>query len=198
MDRRIADAAASCEAAVEAQRAIASLTAAIGRPLEASAAAVFTAPAPARGRIVANTGFRGRNPTLAALTETPMTSLKSIFALAAVCGALAGCTSAGQLTPTASAAINTAYNDVCNALPALGPASATMNADAKNAYAQAQTICAAGAPGNAVAAGVDILAIENALLPYFKKATALASNQEVAKLRAKFATLNLRNLRFGE
>jgi hypothetical protein len=127
-----------------------------------------------------------------------MTSLKSIFALAAVCGALAGCTSAGQLTPTASAAINTAYNDVCNALPALGPASATMNADAKNAYAQAQTICAAGAPSNAVAAGVDILAIENALLPYFKKATALAPNQEIAKLRAKFATLNLRNLRFGE
>jgi hypothetical protein len=45
-----------------------------------------------------------------------------------------------------------------------------MNADAKNAYAQAQTICAAGAPTNAIAAGVDILAIENALLPYFKKA----------------------------
>lgn len=127
-----------------------------------------------------------------------MTSFKSIFALAAVCGALAGCTSAGQLTPTASTAINTAYNDVCSALPALGPASATMNADAKNAYAQAQTICAAGAPTNAVAAGVDILAVENALLPYFKRATALAPNQEIAKLRAKFANLNLRNLKFGE
>jgi hypothetical protein len=127
-----------------------------------------------------------------------MTSLKSIFALAAVCGALAGCTSAGQFTPTASAAINTAYNDVCNALPALGPASATMNADAKNAYAQAQTICAAGAPTNAVAAGVDILAVENTLLPYFKKATALAPNQEIAKLRAKAGNLNLRNLKFGE
>ncbi len=127
-----------------------------------------------------------------------MIPMKSVFVLVAVCGALAGCTSAGQLTPTASAAINTAYNDVCNALPALGPVSATMNADAKNAYVQAQTICAAGAPTNAVAAGVDILAVENALLPYFKKATALAPNQEIAKLRAKFGNLNLRNLKFGQ
>ena len=126
-----------------------------------------------------------------------MIPMKSVFVLVAVCGALAGCTSAGQLTPTASAAINTAYNDVCNALPALGPVSATMNADAKNAYAQAQTICAAGAPTNAIAAGIDILAVENALLPYFKKATALAPNQEIAKLRAKFGNLNLRNLKFG-
>jgi hypothetical protein len=83
--------------------------------------------------------------------------------------ALAGCTSSGQFTPTASAAVTTAYNDVCAATPALGPASATMNADAKNAYAQAQTICAAGSPTNAISAGIDILAIENALLPYFKK-----------------------------
>ena len=85
-----------------------------------------------------------------------MTPFKSVFALVALCSALAGCTSAGQLTPTASSAINTAYNDVCTALPALGPVSATMNADAKNAYAQAQTICAAGAPTNAIAAGVTI------------------------------------------
>ena len=127
-----------------------------------------------------------------------MTTSKSVFALVALCCALAGCTSAGQFTPSASAAINTAYNDVCNALPALGPVSATMNADAKNAYAQAQTICAASAPTNAIAAGVDILAVENALLPYFKKATALAPNQEIAKLRAKFGNLNLRNLKFGE
>jgi hypothetical protein len=127
-----------------------------------------------------------------------MTPFKSVFALVALCSALAGCTSAGQLTPSASAAINTAHDDVCNALPALGPVSATMNADAKNAYAQAQTICAAGAPTNAIAAGVDILAIENALLPYFKKATALAPNQETAKLRAKFGNLDVRNLKFGE
>ena len=127
-----------------------------------------------------------------------MTAVKSIFVLISVCGALVGCTSAGQLTVTTSAAINVAYNDVCNALPALGPASATMNADAKNAYAQAQTICAAGAPTNAIAAGVDILAIENALLPYFKKATALAADQEIAKPRAKVRNLNLRNRQFGE
>lgn len=99
-----------------------------------------------------------------------MTPFKSVFALVAVCGLLGGCTSTGQLMPTASAAVTTAYTNVCNALPALGPVSATMNTDVKNAYAQAQTICAAGAPTNAIAAGVDILAIENALLPYFKKA----------------------------
>ncbi len=123
---------------------------------------------------------------------------KSVFALVALCAALAGCTSAGQLTPTASAAIETAYTDVCNALPAIGPASATMNADAKNAYAQAQTICAAGAPTNAIAAGVDILAVENALLPYFKKATALAPDQQSAERRAKFGTPDVHNLKFGE
>ena len=127
-----------------------------------------------------------------------MTPFKSVLALVALCSALAGCTSAGQLTPTASAAINTAYNDVCNALPALAPVSTTMNADAKNAYAQAQTICAAGAPTNAIAAGVDVLAIENALLPYFKKATALAADQEIAKPQAKVRNLNLRNRKFGE
>jgi hypothetical protein len=127
-----------------------------------------------------------------------MILFKSVFALIALGSALVGCTSAGQLTPTASAAINTAYNDVCNALPALGPVSTTMNADAKNAYTQAQIICAAGAPTNAIAAGVDILAIENALLPYFKKATALAPNQEIGKHRVKFGNANLLNLKFGE
>jgi hypothetical protein len=127
-----------------------------------------------------------------------MTAMKSLFVLVTVCSALAGCTSAGQLTPTASAAITTAYTDVCTALPALGPASATMNANAKNAYAQAQTICAAGAPTNAVAAGVDILAIEDALLPYFAKATALAPDQEAAKRRAKFGNVDRRNLQLGD
>jgi hypothetical protein len=129
-----------------------------------------------------------------------MIPFRPIFALLGVCVMLAGCTSAGQLTPTASAAINTAYNDVCNALPALGPASETMNADAKNAYAQAQTICAAGTPTNAIAAGVDILAIENSLLPYFNKASALAPNQEIAlrKLRVKFGNVDLRNPKIRE
>jgi hypothetical protein len=97
-----------------------------------------------------------------------MTPFKPVFALVVVFGLLAGCTSTGQLTPAASTAVTAAYDNICNALPALGPVSATMNADAKNAYAQAQTICAAGAPTNAIAAGVDILAVEIALLPYFK------------------------------
>ena len=119
-----------------------------------------------------------------------MIPFKSIFGLVAICGALAACTSTGQLTPAATADITAAYDNVCAALPALGPASATMNADAKNAYAQAQTICATGAPTNAIAAGVDILAVENALLPYFKKASALAPDQEIPerKLRAKSGT----------
>jgi len=123
-----------------------------------------------------------------------MTSFRSALALAAVCGALAGCTSSGQLTPAATADITAAYNNVCAALPALGPASATMNSLAKNAYAQAQTICAAGAPTNAIAAGVDILAIENALLPYFTKASALAPNQELAqqKVHMKLGNVELR------
>jgi hypothetical protein len=108
--------------------------------------------------------------TFGALKETLMTLFKPVFALITVCGLFTGCTSTGQLTPAASTAVTTAYNNVCNALPALGPVSTTMNADAKNAYGHAQTICAVGAPTNAIAAGVDILAIENALLPYFKKA----------------------------
>jgi hypothetical protein len=99
-----------------------------------------------------------------------MTPSKPTLALVAVCGLLGGCTSTGQLTSATTADVTAAYDNVCAALPALGPVSATMNADAKNAYAQAQTICAAGAPTNAIAAGVDILAVENALLPYFKKA----------------------------
>lgn len=98
----------------------------------------------------------------------------AICAAIAVGGALSACSSSGQLTPTATADVTAAYNNVCAAAPALGPASATMNADAKNAYAQARTICAAGAPTNAIAAGVDILAIESALLPYFGKARAQA------------------------
>jgi hypothetical protein len=129
-----------------------------------------------------------------------MTPFKSIFALVVVCGALAGCSATGQLTPAATADINTAYADVCAALPALGPASTTMNALAKNAYAQGQTICAAGSPTNAIAAGVDILAIENALLPYFSKAAALAPKQAVSVRRpgVKFGAANLGNLTFGQ
>ena len=34
-----------------------------------------------------------------------MNPFKSVLALVAICGALAGCTSTGQFTPTASAAI---------------------------------------------------------------------------------------------
>lgn len=129
-----------------------------------------------------------------------MTPFKSILALAALSTALAGCTSAGQLTPAAQAGVNAAYYDVCAALPALAPASATLNALARNAYAQGQTMCAAGAPTNAIAAGVDILATENALLPYFRKASALAPDQTTAlrRLNLKRANANLGDPKFGQ
>lgn len=94
----------------------------------------------------------------------------AIAALAALFAAgLAGCTSSGQLTPTASAAITTAYTDLCNGLPAVGPVSTTLNAQLQADYATAVQICAAGAPTNAITAGIDILAIDAALAPYLKK-----------------------------
>ena len=83
--------------------------------------------------------------------------------------ALAACTSTGQLTPAASAAVTTAYNDLCAGIPAVGPTVATLNAQLQNDYAQAETACAAGAPTNAIAAGVDLLALDAALTPYFAK-----------------------------
>ena len=105
--------------------------------------------------------------------------MKSIFLLITVCGMLAGCTSTGQSTPTARPR-STQLTRRAQRAASARPASATMNADAKNAYAQALTICAAGTPTNALAAGVDILAVENALLPYFTKATALAPDPRLA------------------
>ena len=97
--------------------------------------------------------------------------MKALTIFAALSGAvaLAGCSSTGQLDPQTSATIATAYNNICTWVPAAGPISATMNAKAQAAYAQAQTICAAGAPTNAIAAGIDILAIETAIAPYFTK-----------------------------
>lgn len=93
----------------------------------------------------------------------------TIFSIACGAVALAGCSSTGELTPDASAKITAAYNAVCAWVPAAGPVSATMNAKAQAAYAQAEVICAAGAPTNAVTAGIDILAVEAALAPYFTK-----------------------------
>jgi hypothetical protein len=90
-----------------------------------------------------------------------------LLALAAAC--LAGCQSNGQLSPTVSADVNTVYTDLCAALPALGPISGTLNGQLQNDYAQAVKICAAGSPTNPIVAGLDILAIDAALAPYFAK-----------------------------
>lgn len=95
--------------------------------------------------------------------------MKALLALPLIALACAGCSSVGQLTPSAALAVSNAYTAVCANLPAVGPISSTLNAKAQAAYAQAQMICSNGAPTNAVVAGIDILAIESALLPYFKK-----------------------------
>lgn len=112
----------------------------------------------------------------------------------ALSAALAGCDTPGSLDPAVALQVANAYNDVCAALPALGPVSANLSANAKSAYASAQQICSNGAPTNAVVAGVDILAIESALLPYFKKATAQAPN-DVVLSRAKVSLTFLDRLK---
>ena len=93
----------------------------------------------------------------------------AVVLLALAAASLAGCQSNGQLSPTVSADVNTAYADLCAGLPALGPISAKLNAQLQNDYAQAVTICEDGSPTNPVIAGLDILAIDAALAPYFAK-----------------------------
>ena len=130
-----------------------------------------------------------------------MIPFKSIFGLVAICGALAGCTSSGQLTPATSAAIATAYNDVCNALPALGPASATMNANAKNAYAQAQTICAAGRAHQRRRRGNRYPGDRERAPALFQEGVRRSrriKRSPLQKLRVKFGNVNLRSLKFDE
>ena len=95
--------------------------------------------------------------------------LQTIVLFALVVASLAGCQSNGQLPPSASADISTLYTELCAGLPALGPISGTLNAQLRNDYAQAVTICAAGSPTNPVVAGLDIIAIDAALAPYFAK-----------------------------
>jgi len=93
----------------------------------------------------------------------------TIILLAVVAASLSGCQSNGQLSPSASVDVSTLYAELCAGLPALGPISGTLNAQLRNDYAQAVTICAAGSPTNPVVAGLDIIAIDAALAPYFAK-----------------------------
>lgn len=102
-----------------------------------------------------------------------MKALISIPVLALLCG----CSSTGQLSPAVTADINAVYNNVCTALPALGPITGMMDGKAQNAYGQFSLICATGSPTNAIAAGVDLLALEQALVPYFGKASATTPKQ---------------------
>src|SRR5579871_2797449 len=89
---------------------------------------------------------QGAHPFSPRTIEGNWTMIKNAIIAASLCATvgLSGCTSTGTLTPTVQADINVAYANVCAALPAFGPISATMNANAQNAYAQAETICAAG------------------------------------------------------
>ncbi len=96
----------------------------------------------------------------------------SLFAgLALSAAALAGCTSTGSLTPSASSSVTTAFNMICPNIQALAPVAAQMNAKAQSAYASASAICAAGVPTNAVVAGLDLVTIMNSavLQPYLAK-----------------------------
>jgi hypothetical protein len=93
----------------------------------------------------------------------------TLVLLALAAASLAGCQSNGQLSPTVSADVNTVYTDLCAGLPALGPISGTLNGQLQNDYAQAVKICATRSPTNPVIAGLDILAIDAALAPYFAK-----------------------------
>jgi len=93
----------------------------------------------------------------------------TVVLLALATASLAGCQSNGQRSPTVSGGINTVYTDLCAGLPALGPISGTLNGQLQNDYAEAVKICEAGSPTNPVIAGLDILAIDAALAPYFAK-----------------------------
>src|SRR5579871_1971609 len=98
----------------------------------------------------------------------------SSFAIGAaiiVASALAGCTTTGAVTASAQGDIITAYNMICPNIPALASVVQNMNSKAQGAYASATAICAAGAPTNAVVAGLDLATIMNSnlLAPYLAK-----------------------------
>ena len=95
-----------------------------------------------------------------------------IGALALAAVPLAGCN--GTLDPATQADVNTAFTTLCASLPVIQPVSTKLNATIQADYATAQQICAMGSPTNAVTAGLDVLAVYEALQPYFTKATALA------------------------
>lgn len=82
--------------------------------------------------------------------------------------ALAGCATNGAVTASAQGDITTAYNMICPNVAALASVVQNMNSKAQGAYASATAICAAGAPTNAVVAGLDLATIMNsgALAPY--------------------------------
>ena len=98
------------------------------------------------------------------------TAIIGALALAAL--PLAGCN--GTLDPQTQADVNTAFTVLCTQLPIVQPVSTKLNAQLQADYATAQQICSMGSPTNAVTAGLDVLAVYEALQPYFSKATALA------------------------
>ena len=80
---------------------------------------------------------------------------------------LAGCAANGTFNSSASAAVTTAYNDVCPAMGAL--AALPKNANQTAAYNAAVTICAQPAPTNVVVGALDIVAVDAALAPLLSK-----------------------------
>lgn len=85
--------------------------------------------------------------------------------------ALAGCASTAQLTPAAQTKVTATFAKLCPGISsgAFDAVAAKFNAKTLAAYQSAQTICASGAPTDAVTASLDILAIEPLLAPYLAK-----------------------------
>ena len=110
--------------------------------------------------------------------------------IASACAAALGLSACnGTLSPQAQQDITVVYTAMCAALPAAGPTIAKLNAQIQADYAQAQTICAAGSPTNAVAAGIDILALYTALQQYLPNIHVRA---EAPDVKAALTRLNIR------
>ena len=95
---------------------------------------------------------------------------------------LSGCNSNGTLSPTAQNIIQIAYTAVCTNEAAITAAAASSSSQGvQAALVSMQTLCASPAPTTVTAAGLDIVQVFVALLPYMQKIGVKA--QAVAEVR---------------
>jgi hypothetical protein len=111
-----------------------------------------------------------------AISKSISLAVAAAFAISA-----SGCAMVnGQITPTPAAQsdIQTAFNAICGPAGLLAAAApfATTGAVATY-YGEAQTLCANGAPTNAIVAGVDIFNL------YLDLSTALSKKSAIAKAK---------------